>query len=216
MTLSSVIQKRTVFGKDGQFTGVVNAVGTSSKNTTTYVQNEINSNDEVVFLLAANGASNRCEVRAQTDHPISFLVNAQEKVVINRGFTNDISAEVSIKGSVGTIDIYNALTNSAWNPIVSEGTKAVIFSDGSANTGSFAIAPHQSGLGITGIKIDGVTGNVGIATKDPARKLHVTGTVRLQGLSTYANNAAAILGGLAAGDLFIANVSGEGQLRIVI
>jgi hypothetical protein len=35
-------------------------------------------------------------------------------------------------------------------------------------------------------------------------------------LFTFANNAAAIAGGLAVGDLFIANVSGEGQLRIVI
>jgi hypothetical protein len=218
MTLSSVIQKRTVFGKDGQFTGVVNAVGIASKSTIadSYVANSISSNDEVIFLLAASGSTNQCEVRAQTDHPISFLVNAQEKVRINRGFTNDIAAEVSIKGSSGTIDIYNALTNTSWNPIVSEGTKAVIFSDGFADTGTFAIAPHQSGSTATGIKIDGVTGNVGIATKVPARKLHVTGIVRLQGLSTYANNAAAIAGGLAAGDVYITNVAGDGQLRIVI
>jgi hypothetical protein len=60
------------------------------------------------------------------------------------------------------------------------------------------------------------TGRVGINTISPAKTLHVNGTVRLQGLPTYANNAAAIAGGLAAGDLFIANVSGEGQLRIVI
>jgi hypothetical protein len=60
------------------------------------------------------------------------------------------------------------------------------------------------------------TGQVGVGTESPAKTLHVNGTVRLQGLPTYANNAAAIAGGLAAGDLFIANVSGEGQLRIVI
>jgi hypothetical protein len=215
MTLSSVIQKRTVFGNDGQFTGVVNARGNRSKNTTanSYVANEINSNDEVVFLLAASGSTNQCEVRAQTDHPISFLVNAQEKVRINRGFTNDIAAEVSIKGSAGYIDIHNALTNEAWNPIISEGTKAVIFSDGSADTGSFAIAPHQSGATPTGIKIDGVTGNVGIATKDPQRKFHSTGTIRLQGLSTYANNAAAIAGGLAVNDVY---KTATGELRIVV
>lgn len=215
MTLSEVIQKRTVYGNDGKFKSIVYNTGTSSKRTTpdSYVSTELNSNDEVVFLLAASGSTNQCEVRAQTDHPISFLVNAQEKVRINRGFTNDISAEVSIKGSSGTIDIYNALTNASWNPIVSEGTKAVIFSDGSADTGTFAIAPHQSGSTATGIKIDGPTGNVGIATKVPARKLHVTGTVRLQGLSTYANNAAAIAGGLAADDVY---KTSTGELRIVV
>ncbi len=219
MTLSSVIQKRTVFGKDGQFTGVVNAVGTKSKNTTpnSYVQNEINSNDEIVFLLAANGASNRCEVRAQTDHPISFQVNGQEKVLINRGFTNDISAEVSIKGSAGTIDIHNALNAGSWNNIVQAGDKAVIFSDGTESTGNFVIAAHRSStLVAKGIRMEGSTGDIGIHTSNPERPLHVTGTVRLQGLSTYANNAAAITGGLAAGDVYITNVAGDGQLRIVI
>jgi hypothetical protein len=70
--------------------------------------------------------------------------------------------------------------------------------------------------------------NVGIGTSAPTDTLHVAGTAKvdgaatiggltkLTGLSTYANNAAAIAGGLAIGDLFIANVSGEGQLRIVI
>lgn len=215
MTLTSVIQKRTVFGKDGQFTDIVNTTGTRSKRTTvdSYVANEINSNDEVVFLLAANGSGNQCEVRAQTDHPISFLVNAQEKVRINRGFTNDISAEVSIKGSAGTIDIYNALTNDSWNPIISDGTKAVIFSDGTANTGTFAIAPHHSGALPTGIKIDGLTGHVGISTKNPQRQLHVTGAVRLQSLPAYVNNAAAIAGGLTNGDVY---KTATGELRIVV
>jgi hypothetical protein len=215
MTLSSVIQKRTVFGKDGQFTGVVNAVGIASKSTIadSYVANSISSNDEVIFLLAASGSTNQCEVRAQTDHPISFLVNAQEKVRINRGFTNDIAAEVSIKGSSGTIDIYNALTNASWNPIVSEGTKAVIFSDGSADTGTFAIAPHQSGSNVSGIKIDGTTGNVGISTKDPQRRLHVTGSVAMRFLPIHANNAAAVAGGLAVYDLY---QTSTGELRIVV
>jgi len=71
-------------------------------------------------------------------------------------------------------------------------------------------------LGKTGPLIYGATNNFGVNTATPAKTLHVNGTVRLQGLPTYANNAAAIAGGLAAGDLFIANVSGEGQLRIVI
>jgi len=197
----------------------VYATGVTSKNTTvdSYVSNEINSNDEVVFLLAANGTSNQCEVRAQTDHPISFLVNAQEKVRINRGFTNDNSAEVRILGTAGYIDIHNALSAGSWNNIVQAGDKAVIFSDGTESTGNFVIAPWRaSTLPSKGIRMEGSTGDIGIHTSNPARPLHVTGFVRLQGLSTYADNAAAIAGGLAVGDLFIANVSGEGQLRIVI
>jgi hypothetical protein len=59
-------------------------------------------------------------------------------------------------------------------------------------------------------------GNVGIATTNPQKTLHVNGTVRLQGLPTYANNAAAIAGGLVADDVYKTNVAGEVQLRIVI
>jgi hypothetical protein len=57
------------------------------------------------------------------------------------------------------------------------------------------------------------TGNVGINTSTPAKTLHVNGTVRLQGLPTYANNAAAIAGGLVADDVY---KTAAGELRIVV
>lgn len=61
--------------------------------------------------------------------------------------------------------------------------------------------------------IDGADGNVGINTTSPAKKFHVNGTVRLQGLPVYANNAAAITGGLVADDVY---KTSTGELRIVV
>lgn len=55
--------------------------------------------------------------------------------------------------------------------------------------------------------------NFGIGTSTPAKTLHVNGTVRLQGLPTYANNAAAITGGLVADDVY---KTATGELRIVV
>jgi hypothetical protein len=55
--------------------------------------------------------------------------------------------------------------------------------------------------------------NFGINTTTPAKTLHVNGTVRLQGLPTYANNAAAITGGLVADDVY---KTATGELRIVV
>jgi len=55
--------------------------------------------------------------------------------------------------------------------------------------------------------------NFGVNTTTPAKTLHVNGTVRLQGLPTYANNAAAITGGLIADDVY---KTATGELRIVV
>lgn len=56
-------------------------------------------------------------------------------------------------------------------------------------------------------------GRVGIGTTSPGRLLHVDGLVRLQGLPTHANNAAAIAGGLVADDVY---KTATGELRIVV
>jgi hypothetical protein len=62
-------------------------------------------------------------------------------------------------------------------------------------------------------EIDSSNGNVGIATTLPQRTLHVNGTVRLQGLPTYANNAAALAGGLVVNDVY---KTAGGDLLIVV
>jgi hypothetical protein len=61
--------------------------------------------------------------------------------------------------------------------------------------------------------IDGSNGNVGVGITNPQAKLHVNGTVRLQNLPIFANNAAAIAGGLVADDVY---KTATGELRIVV
>jgi hypothetical protein len=56
-------------------------------------------------------------------------------------------------------------------------------------------------------------GDVGIGTSSPQKKLHVNGTLRFQGLPTYADNTAAIAGGLVADDVY---KTSTGELRIVV
>jgi trimeric autotransporter adhesin len=56
-------------------------------------------------------------------------------------------------------------------------------------------------------------GNMGLGTTSPQRRLHVNGTVRLQGLPTHADNAAALAAGLAVDDVY---KTATGEFRIVV
>jgi hypothetical protein len=97
---------------------------------------------------------------------------------------NDSVAELKIQGSTGFIDFHNSLSSGAFNGIVSVGDKGIIFSDGTVNTGSFAIAPWFDG--ISGIKITN-TGSVGIGNSAPNATLAVTGTANISGAVTLSN-----------------------------
>lgn len=111
----------------------------------------------------------------------------------------------------------NSRTWTSYN--VAGNTGAAIISlapSGEIFLGTDAVKATGSSINVTTRMTVASNGNVGIATTNPQKTLHVNGTVRLQGLPTYANNAAAIAGGLVADDVYKTNVAGEVQLRIVI
>jgi len=127
-------------------------------------------------------------------------------------------------------DINNAVNNFVSSNLYYDGSNWKYIQNGiggalkladSAGLISFIIAPNNI-LGANAVAapifpmVINPSGNVGIGTISPAKTLHVNGTVRLQGLPTFANNAAAIAGGLVADDVYKTNVAGEVQLRIVI
>lgn len=99
------------------------------------------------------------------------------KLQIVGSAANDTAAELKITGSSGFIDFHNSLGAGHFNSIVSEGDKAIIFSNGTSNTGSLVIAPWFTGT--SGIKITN-NGSVGIGTSTPsvALELGAAGEVR--------------------------------------
>ena len=95
------------------------------------------------------------------------------KVFIQGNTVNDSSSELRIAGTSGWIDLHNSLRAGDWNNITSETDKAIIFSDGTVDTGNLVIAPWSSST--FGIRIVGSTGRVGINTNNPQSTLDVNG-----------------------------------------
>ena len=105
------------------------------------------------------------------------------RLEVKGGTSNDANPEFRITGSSGHIEFHNSLTAGSYNSITSAGDKAIIFSDGTIDTGNLVIAPWATGT--KGIRIT-KDGNVGIGT-NPGARLDVVGpTLTPATQSTYA------------------------------
>ena len=120
----------------------------------------------------------------------------------------EIAADGSFMGSgslsLGNADIYLNSTNG-----LCTGTVPLKLSAGYAVNGQYmAFRNRIAGVMTEQMRMDGA-GNFGINTTAPTSKLHVVG------LPTYANNAAAIAGGLTAGAFYAVTGTDPRQLAVV-
>jgi hypothetical protein len=146
-----------------------------------------------VGSLASTGAVTAASVTA------SGAVTANTLNVIN---TSGLGS-IEVSGTTGAfIDLKAPVTDDYDFRIGSDVAGGYITTSGTSVNGHIRLLPNTTG-----------SANVGINVDNPQRKLHVNGIVRLQGLSTYANNAAAISGGLVADDVY---KTSTGELRIVV
>lgn len=107
-------------------------------------------------------------------------------------------AEVRISSSTGFFDIHGGLRVGDYNNIVQSGDKGIIFTDGTANTGGFVIAPWSDqnyGIRISAASLVAINGNlnvdsgalyvdhinnrVGVNTTNPSQSLAVVGTASI-------------------------------------
>jgi hypothetical protein len=147
-----------------------------------------------------NSSSAATKATLFTGAPVGINENTPSTQLHVGGAVTIGRVDTNIKG--GEIRLNKALDNFAtW----------FIDAFGSGANTNFRIYDGQSF--VVRFAIDGSNGNVGINAPNPAKTLHVNGTVRLQGLPTYANNAAAIAGGLVADDVY---KTAAGELRIVV
>ena len=94
-------------------------------------------------------------------------------------FRGELSSDPGIRLSSngGWLSINARSPQGAWSPLVMEGDKAFIFTNGQPETGNLSIGSWSSST--KGIRIVGDSGNVGIGTPTPGRKLDVAGNASI-------------------------------------
>lgn len=124
------------------------------------------------MLLATNNTE-RMRISAAGDIGIGTSTPGA-KLEIKGSTVDDVNPELKISGSAGHLSTYVSLDAGGYNPIVLDQDKAIIFTEGTTETGNLVIAPHSSSVG--GVRITS-SGNVGIKKASPSTALDVNGTV---------------------------------------
>ena len=169
-------------------TGDINLSGTASAYTSAALNNTSGVETQVFANAALNGG-----IATVTNHPMLLITNNTERIRIESGgnvgigtptpgakleikgsTVDDANPELKISGSSGHISTYVSLDTGNYNPIVLDQDKAIIFTEGTTETGNLVIAPHSSSVG--GVRITS-SGNVGIKKASPSTALDVNGTV---------------------------------------
>lgn len=152
MTLTSIIQKRALFGASLDVTG--NAKSAS-------------------LDVTGNAKAGSVQIR-----PTVSVDNSPDLDITN-------PANQSIKAYVAT-------SAGSYNPLTQANDKAIIFTDGTTNTGDLVIGPLATTTP-KGIRIVGSSGNVGIGIALPTEKLHVEGNAKIEDGSVSVTNGSVVV-----------------------
>jgi len=166
--------------------------------------NVLNASSSIIFPVDSSGTQSSI-----TTGTYGMVVKADTNTVLQ--FDNNLGQIITpntvlVKG--GVVVGYGAAQNGTVQFQNGKDTTTVIITSNDAAVLNLDNATHDV--------------KVGINNNNPAVALDVVGSVKISnllsinGLTDFASNAAAITGGLVAGDLYYTNVAGQATLKIVI
>lgn len=109
-----------------------------------------------------------------------------------------------------SIKAYVATSAGSYNPLTQTNDKAIIFTDGTTNTGDLVIGPWATTTP-KGIRIVGSSGNVGIGIATPTEKLHVDGNAKIDDGSVSVTNGSV---NVTSGSVVVTQNSATPAVRI--
>jgi hypothetical protein len=203
MTLSSVIQKRTVFGKDAVLTNQLTAktaIVTDNSSSPAVTVNQSGSGDAI--RITQTGSGNALVVEDSTNPDSTpFVVKADGKVGVG---TTAPTTAMEISGAVSTELRVTSSNNQ--NPTISLNRATAASWQIENDLGQLKI--QSAGPGIDSAKIDrvfmapgtvlGILDNVGVGTFAAASKLQVQGDITLTSSTTATAATAGTSGAIPA------------------
>ena len=158
----------------------------NSTNKIINLENGTNPNDAVNF-------SQLTDLRDYTDASLNLKVNKAGDTMTGALNITELTdspntnKQVNVTNNNHGIWFNPRFGPGSYNPLVSNGGKGMIFSNGTKETGELVIGPWSDSY--NGIKLIGSSGNVGIGAENPSEKLDVNGTAIIRDTTTINKNA---------------------------
>jgi len=150
-----------------------------------------NANNTIGTSLYSSSSSGTLNV--QTNHPLTFATNNNEKMRITSGGnvgigrSSSITARLFVEGPVDTATISTSSTPAA--RINNGGAISNWIGSNGYNYGYIQSIQDDGSNNLKPLSLQPLGGNVGIGTTSPSQKLHVSGNLRVTGAYYDSNNS---------------------------
>lgn len=166
--------------------------------------NVLNASSSIIFPVDSSGTQSSI-----TTGSYGMVVKADTNIVLE--FNNNLGQIITPNTVVvkGSVQVGNGLAQNGTVQFQNDkDTTAVTITSNDAAVLNLDNVTHD-------VKV-GINNDIPTVALDVVGRVKISNLLSINGLTDFASNAAAITGGLVAGDLYYTNVAGQASLKIVV